>query len=64
MNVGVLGLRGFALESAVARVCKEASGRVSVNVAVRDLDIGVPDRTDERRLEVVADGLPLFHGPR
>ena len=29
------------------------------NVAVRDLDIGVPDRSDERRLEVVA----LFHGP-
>ena len=41
---------------------KEAGGRVSVNVAVRDLDIGIPDRADDRRLEVVADGLPLFHG--
>ena len=61
-NVGVLGRRGFALESAAASVCREASGRVSVNVAVRDLDICVPDRADERRLEVVADGLPLFHG--
>ena len=61
-NVGVLGRRGFALESAAARVCREAGGRVSVNVAVRDLDIRVPDRADERRLEVVADGLPLFHG--
>ena len=36
---------------------------MSVNVAVRDLDIGVPDMADARRLEVVAD-LPLFHGPR
>ena len=58
----MLGRRGFALESAAARVCREAGGRVSVNVAVRDLDIGVPDKTDDRRLEVVADGLPLFHG--
>ena len=61
-NVGVLGRRGFALESAAARVCREAGGRVSVNVAVRDLDIGVPNEADARRLEVVADGLPLFHG--
>ena len=61
-NVGVLGRRGFALKSAAARVCREAAGRVSVNVAVCDLDIGVLDRADERPLEVVADGLPLFHG--
>ena len=59
---GVLGRRGFALESAAARVCREAGGRVSVNVAVRDLDIGVPNEADARRLEVVVDGLPLFHG--
>ena len=60
--MGVLGRRGFALESAAARVCREAGGRVSVNVAVRDLDIGVPNEADARRLEVVVDGLPLFHG--
>ena len=41
-------------------MCREAGGRVSV--AVRDLNIGVPDVADARRLEVVADGLPLFHG--
>ena len=35
---------------------------MSVNVAVRDLDIGVPDVADARRLEVVADGFPLFRG--
>ena len=61
-TVGVLGRRGSALESAAARVCREAGGCVSVNVAVRDLDIGVPDEADARRLEVVVDGLPLFHG--
>ena len=33
-----------------------------VNVFVRDLDLGVVDRLDARRLEVVADGLPLFGG--
>ena len=47
------------LESAAARVCREVGGRVSVNVAVRDLDIGVPNEADARRLEVVVDGLPL-----
>ena len=41
-NVGVLGRRGFALESAAARVCREAGGRVSVNQYVRDLDIAAP----------------------
>ena len=35
---------------------------VSTNLRVQDLDLlpGVP--VDNRRLEVVADGLPLFHG--
>ena len=60
-NVGVLGRRGFALESAAARVCREAGARVSVNQLVRDLDIAAPNAADNRRLEVVADGLPLLH---
>ena len=34
-RAGVLGRRGFALESAVARVCREAGARVSVNVFLR-----------------------------
>ena len=33
-----------------------------VNVFVRDLDLGVVDRLDARRLEIVAGGLPLFGG--
>ena len=60
--MGVLGRRGFALESAAARVCREAGARVSVNQLIQDLDIAAPDAGDNRRLEVVADGLPLFHG--
>ena len=59
---GVLGRRGFALESAAARVCREAGGRVATNILVRDLDLGTPDARDARRLEVVVDGLPLFGG--
>ena len=60
--VGVLERRGFPVESAAARVCRETGARVSTNVVVRDLDILPLDRQDGRKLEVVADGLPLFHG--
>ena len=59
---GVLGRRGFALESAAARICREAGGRVTLNVRVNDLDLPPRGAQDQRRLEVVADGLPLFHG--
>ena len=38
----VLGRRGYALESAAARICREAGGRVTTNVMVRDLDLAVP----------------------
>ena len=58
----VLGRRGFAVESAAARVCREAGGRVSTNMFVRNMDLGVPRAADSRRLEVVVDGLPLFGG--
>ena len=41
----------------------EAGGRVTTNVlVVRDLDLAEPNAADARRLEVVADGLPLFGG--
>ena len=43
-NVGVLGRRGFALESAAASACREAGVRVQ-----RDLDIAAPNATDNRR---------------
>ncbi len=60
-RAGVLGSRGFSVESAAARVCREAGARVSLNVFVRDLDLPVAQE-DGRRLEVIADGLPLFGG--
>ena len=60
--VGVLGSRGFALESAAARVCREAGGRVTTNSRIQDMDIVAPNQLDERRIEVLADGLLLFHG--
>ena len=62
--MGVLGRRGYPLENVVAWICREAGGRVATNVLVRDLDIAEPIAGDGRRLEVVADGLPLFGGAR
>ena len=58
----MLGQRGFALESAAARVCREAGWRVTTNILVRDLDLGTLDARDAQRLEVVVDGLPLYGG--
>ena len=45
-----------------ARVCREAGARVSLNVRVHDLDLPPLGRPDNRRIEIIADGLPLFHG--
>ena len=59
-RTGALGRRGFALENAAVRVCREAGVRVTTNVLVRDLDLPLPVAADNRRLEVVADGLPIF----
>ena len=61
-RAGLLGRRGFAVESAAARVCREAGGRVAVNVMVRDMDLALPNAHDTRRLEVFVDGLPLYGG--
>ena len=33
-----------------------------MNVLVRDMDLAVPNAHDARRLEILADGLPLFGG--
>ena len=49
------------LERAVARVCQEAGARVARNVRLADMHIDVPV-SDERRVEVVANGLSLRHG--
>ena len=59
---GVLGGRGFPLEQAAAQVCREAGARVRTNTFVRDMDLEGVHVLDGRRLEVVADGLTLWHG--
>ena len=59
---GVLGKRGFPLECAAAQVCREAGARVSTNIPVREMDLATHHNLDGRRLEVVADGLTLWHG--
>ena len=58
----MLGRRGFALESAAARICREAGGRVAANLFARNMDLGLPRAGDNSRLEVVVDGLPLYGG--
>ena len=63
LKQGFLGGGGFVLESVVARVCREGGARVTTNMFVRDLDLDVPNAAKTAgRLEVVADGLPLFGG--
>ncbi|OLP82561.1 hypothetical protein AK812_SmicGene36766 [Symbiodinium microadriaticum] len=60
-TAGVLGARGAALERAAARVCREAGARVATNVFLRDMNVDVP-LADGRRIEVLANGLPLWQG--
>ena len=60
-QVGALARRAGPLERAAARICKEAGARVATNVALRDLNLDVP-AADGRRIEVVANGLPLWQG--
>ena len=59
-RAAVLGRQGFALASAAAQVCREASGRVTPHVFLRELDIAAPDFRNNRRLEIVADALLVF----
>ena len=47
------------MESAGARICREGGARVVTNAMLRDFDIAAPDPRDQRRLEILADGLPL-----
>ena len=60
-QVGVRAHRAGPLERAAARICREAGARVATSVALRDLNLDVP-ATDGRRIEVVANGLPLWQG--
>ena len=43
-------------------MCREAGGRVRTNVFLRDMNLPGIGADDGRRIEVVANGLPAYHG--
>ena len=45
----------------MARICREAGATVRTNVRLRDMNVAVP-AGDERRIEIVAQGLPRQRG--
>ena len=57
----VIASRALPLEWAVARVCQEAGVRVDRIVRLADMNMDVPV-SEDRRVEVVANGLALWHG--
>ena len=61
-GVGVLQTRAVPLEGMWRRVCREAGGRVLKTGLLRDTNLGGVLPTDNRRLECVADELPLASG--
>ena len=58
---GVLRTRAVPLERAVARVCREAGGRVAMHVRVAEMNVDVPV-SDARCIEILASALPVWHG--
>ena len=59
---GVLRARGGPLERAAARICREGGARVATNIRLADLNIHALSRVDDRRIEVIANGLPMWGG--
>ena len=57
---GRLKTRGAPTERVIARVCREAGATIRLNIMLKDMNVGVK-AGDERRIEVLAQGLPL-HG--
>ena len=49
------------LKGRLARVCREAGARVAQNVRLADMNLDASVQ-DARRIEVVCNGLPLWHG--
>ena len=60
-RVGLLVSRGTPTEVCAARICREGRARVKENHFLRDLNVPVPP-SDSRRIEVIANGLPLWGG--
>ena len=61
-RAGVLRSRGVPLEHAAARVCREAGARVTMHARLANLNIPAVQRIDDRTIEVIANGFPLWHG--
>ena len=61
MPSGRVKARAGPIEGLLAQICREAGGRVRTNALVRDLNVATTS-ADERRLEVVVSGLPVFGG--
>ena len=59
---GVLRSRGGPLERAAARVCREAGARVTTHTRLADLNVQHVQHIDDRRIEVIANGLALWGG--
>ena len=59
---GILRSRAGPLEKAAARICREAGARVTTNTLLTDLNIEHSTRPDDRRIEVIANGLTLWGG--
>ena len=59
-QAGILRSRGGPLERAAARICREAGARVTTNTRIIDLNIDHVDTQDDRRIEVIANGLSLW----
>ena len=55
-RAGVLRSRGVPL------VCREAGARVTMHTRLANLNIPAVQRIDDRTIEVIANGLPLWHG--
>ena len=62
-RAGMLSRRGSRWRvqpHAFAERCREGDGRVRTKAFVRDLDVPGAHPGDDRRLEAVVDGMPLF----
>ena len=57
---GRLRTRALGPERTLARVCREAGASVRCNAKLVDMNVAV-HANDERAVEVLASGLPLFH---
>ena len=60
----VAGVRESRVRGGVRSKTKVSrkGGKVTTNIRIQDMDIVAPNQLDERRIEILVDGLPLLHG--